>query len=80
MITENKRTVSFLRNVIEECWEHIVFNSFNKKLIKIVYVSVSHWFGGGSFLLVLLLYLMHLMSVEYSKFLSRSLLLQRSPH
>lgn len=47
MITENKCTVSFLRKVIEECWEHIVFNSFNKKLIKIVYVSVSHWFGGG---------------------------------
>lgn len=68
MITENKCTVSFLRKVIEECWEHIVFNSFNKKLIKIVYVSVSHWFGGGG---VLLLYLMHLMSVEYSKFLSQ---------
>lgn len=48
MITENKCTVSF-RKVIEECLEHIVFNSFNKKLIKIVYVSVSHWFGGWCF-------------------------------
>lgn len=44
-----------------------MLNSFNKK-IKIVYVSVRHWLLWGVFLLVLLLYLIHLMNVEYSKF------------
>lgn len=45
-----------------------MFNSFNKKVMKIVYVSVCTLTFFWSFLLVLSFYLIHLMTVESSKF------------